>query len=417
VTGRSQRERLTACLIVQDEQERLPGALQSVAFCDEVVVVDGGSRDGTVEVARRTGARVLENPWPGFAIQRNLALDAASGEWVLEIDADERVSPALRASIEALLRDPPADVDMAVFALRNRFLGGALGPSAKYPAYRSRLFRRAAYRHDEARAVHEGLELRARPLILAGDLEHELAGTLREALHDTWRYARLESEHVIPPAGALGYLKGIVLRPAAKLLYRSVLEGGWRDGWRGLLKISLDVGSDVLVWTLVLGRRDDGAAVPGLGAARNGSGDGAALGVPGSVGDRSEGGARAGDTREGAAAHFGRRSVGPPKIVAVAAGAGASEQAHARLAQLQRRGADVALITDSPPRDCELPLQPVARVAPLGVIRALEAEMHLRPIDTVLGVGRRAQLVLRVIPASFRPSAPAPDERAGEPVR
>jgi glycosyltransferase involved in cell wall biosynthesis len=178
------RARISACLIVQDEHERLPAALASVAFCDEVIVVDGGSTDDTVALAREAGAQVIESPWRGFAIQRNVAIDAARGDWILEVDADERVSPALRSSIEALLDRPPQDVGIAVCALRNRFLGGLLGPSAKYPAYRSRLFRRGAYRHDESLAVHEGLELRELPAILEGDLEHELAATLLPPLSE-----------------------------------------------------------------------------------------------------------------------------------------------------------------------------------------------------------------------------------------
>ena len=142
---------------------------------------------------------------------------------------------------------------MAVFALRNRFLGGPLGPSAKYPSYRSRLFRRGAYRHDESRAVHEGLE-RART---SGDPRGRPRTRARRRRcarrsADTWRYARLESEHVARPASALAYVKGIVLRPALKLVYRTVIDGGWRDGWRGLLKIWLDVSSDALVWARVL---------------------------------------------------------------------------------------------------------------------------------------------------------------------
>jgi Glycosyl transferase family 2 len=360
---------VTACLIVQDERERLPKALASVAFCDQVIVVDGGSTDDTVEIARRAGATVIENPWPGFALQRNIALDAAGSDWVLEIDADERISPRLRDSILALLAQPPPGQDMAVFALRNRFLGGPLGPSAKYPSYRSRLFRRDAYRHDEGRAVHEGIELRGRPLILAGDLEHELAGNTREALGDLWRYARLDSRHVARPSGPLGYLKGIVVRPAAKLVYRTAIDGGWRDGWRGMAKISLDVVSDALVWTLVLlgaGRRD---GAPGV-----------------------------------APEHFGRRRVGPVKIVAVAAGASATAQATRWLERLHDRGADVALVCDAPDPAVTMPLQRVRRLRPLSTIHALETEMHVRPIDAVVPVGRRAQLVLRAVPASLRPA-------------
>jgi hypothetical protein len=362
------RERLTACLIVENEQERLPQALASVSFCDEIVVVDGGSSDATVAIAKAAGARVIENPWPGFAVQRNIALDAARTEWVLEVDADERVSPPLRQNIEALLADPPAGADMAVFALRNRFLGGLLGPSAKYPSYRSRLFRRGAYRHDESRAVHEGIELRERPVILAGDLEHELAANAREALADLWRYARLDSAHVIRPTGPLGYVKGIVLRPIAKLAYRTLIDGGWRDGWRGIAKIWLDVASDALVWTLVAlgsGRREDAEA------------------------DSSE--------------HFGRRRVGPPKIVAVAAGATAAGEAARWLEGLRERGADVALVCERGAPGSTIPHQLVRRLGPLTAIRALETEMHMRPIDAVVPVGARARLILHAVPASLRP--------------
>ncbi len=386
-------DRISACLIVQDEQERLPAALDSVSFCDEVIVVDGGSRDGTVEVARKAGASVIESPWPGYAIQRNVALDAATSEWVLEVDADERVGPRLRESIGALLADPPAG-DVAIFALRNQFLGGPLGPSAKYPTYRARLFRRGSYRHDESRAVHEGIELRERPAILDGDLEHVLAASLREALVDAWRYARLDSAHVSRPSSPLGYVKGVLLRPAVKFAYRMIVDGGWRDGWRGMLKISLDVGSDALVWALVL-------------AGRGASADAA-----------SADGASPGD------AHFGRRHVGPAKVVAVASGARAQRAALGRLRELRARGADVALISDEAPArhatrthdampaggqadfgGAAIPAQTVSRMGPLTLIRALEAEMQVRPLDAVVPFGRRARLALRLLPADFRPQS------------
>jgi hypothetical protein len=376
-------ERITACLIVQDEQERLPAALRSVSFCEEIVVVDGGSSDRTVELARAAGAKVIENAWPGFGAQRNLALDAASGEWVLEIDADERVSPRLRESIRALLEKPPPGVGMAVCPLRNRFLGGMLGPSAKYPAYRSRVFRRGAYRHDETRSVHEGIEPRERPLLLEGDLEHELAGTLREALHDVWRYARLERSHLAPPGGARPYAVGILARPLAKLAYRLLVDGGWRDGWRGLLKIWLDAASDALVWSLLLTD-----ALRGSRTARGGAEERAPM-LP-ATHDR----------------HFGRRPDGPAKVVALAAGRRSCELAMRRLAKLRAQGLDVALICDAPPQgwqDSGIAVRPVPRMSPLQAMRALDLEMQIRTIHGVLAVGGRAQLVHSLLPLGLRP--------------
>jgi hypothetical protein len=373
----SHGERVAACLIVQNEQERLGAALDSVAFCDEVIVVDGGSSDRTVEIARGKGARVIENPWPGFAAQRNIAIDASSSDWILEVDADERVSPSLRESIERLLATPPPGVDMAVCPLRHRFLGGSLGHSAKYPGYRARLFRRGAYRHDESRAVHEGLDLHERPLILEGDLEHELAASLSEALLDTWRYAQLESHHVASPSAALPYSAGIVLRPLAKFLYRMIVLGGWRDGWRGALKISLDVGSDALVWVLVLRR-----------------GRGTAADIP--------------ESRD--VEHFGRRRVGPAKVVALAAGGGSTREAAAWLSRLQAQGIDVTLISPEKPLECDVPLAPMRRLMPLAAMRAIDAEMHLRIIDAVVPVGRRARLVWRLLPSTLRPEIAGVDQ-------
>lgn len=379
------RERITACLIVQNEQDRLPAALASVAFCDEIVVVDGGSADRTHEIARAANARVIENPWPGFAAQRNVALDAAGGDWVLELDADERVSPQLRASIERLLATAPADAGMAMLPLRHRFLGGLLGPSAKYPLLRSRLFRRERYRHDESRTVHEGIEPLERPIVLEGDLEHELADTLHEALLDTWRYARLEATHCPAPSTPRGYLIGIVLRPLAKVVYRVLVDGGWRDGWRGLLNISLDVGSDSLVWSLVLART---------------------LTEHARAGESAEGAPAKDRATSGTIAHFGRIRMGPPKIVVLAARGRAAQEAGSWLARLQAHGVDVALVSDETSPSVTAPIQRVAKLRPLTVMRALDVEMQMRTLDAVLPMGRRARLLWRVLPWTLRPTIP-----------
>ncbi len=208
--------RLSACLIVRDEEKRLPECLASVAFCDEVIVVDSGSTDRTVQIARETGATVLERPWRGFAVQRNIALDAAHGEWALEVDADERVTPQLRDEILALVADPPLGVDNAAIPRREVFLGVSLGPSALYPACGTRLFRRERYRHDHRRAVHEGIWPAGPSAYPGGDIEHIPAASLGEMVRDLRSYSRLESTRVPELSLMRALVVGVAIRPAAK---------------------------------------------------------------------------------------------------------------------------------------------------------------------------------------------------------
>ena len=368
--------RIACCLIVQDEEERLPGCLRAVAFCDEVVVVDGGSRDRTVEIARAAGARVVENPWPGFAAQRNVALDATSAEWVLEIDADEHVTPQLAASIRAHV-DDPGSADMAVCPRRNRFLGAMLGPAGQYPEYCARLFRREAYRHDESLPVHEGLFSRGPTAVLDGDLEHDLAATWTEATRDAWRYARLQASYMASPRSPWAYFVGIFARPAAKFVYRAGFEGGWRDGWRGFAKIALDCLSDALTWTLLL------LALFGRDRRR-------ASGTP--------------------ARHFGRawgKRSGAVKVVAAAAGASATERAVRWLADASAAGACVALITDQPEYvlvGALALLQPrvVPRLSPVNLLRAVTAESQLQPIDALMVFQWKGQIARSFVPRHLK---------------
>lgn len=362
---------LTACVIARDEERRLPTCLESLAFCDEVVVVDSGSVDRTVEIARAAGAQVIENPWPGFAAQRNLALDAAHGDWVLEIDADERVGPQLAGEIKAMLSDPPAGVRMAAIPMRDVFLGRPLGPSARYPRYRHRLFRHGAFRHDESRAVHEGLWPDGPTLPLHGELAHLLASSWGEALRDARAYARLEAKQRAKP-GAGQTVFGGMLRPLAKLAYRVLLYGAWRDGWRGLTKVALECGADSL------------AVLYGL---RGGSGKG------------------------GHSSHEPPR-VGPVRLV----GIGLTEKSAARLAgcltEAAEAGADVALIGTEPAGGGAIRCRRLTRNTPGALVRALDAEEQIRPIDALVLAGRRERLLLSLAPRALRgavgPLSPSP---------
>jgi hypothetical protein len=404
------RETIAACLIVRDEQERLPAALASVGFCDETIVVDSGSHDRTLEIARSAGARVVEHPWAGFGRQRNVAIDHAHADWILEVDADERITPELASELLAFLAAPPPEVAIGALPMREWFLGRLLGPSIKYPRYRTRLFRRGAYRHDEGRAVHEGIWPAGPTWVARGDMHHVLADSPREALVDWWRYARLEATHVARPSNPIAFAKAIVLRPLVKLGYRIVVDEGWRDGGVGMLKIVLDCTSDSLVWLLRLVAREGSlASVPG---------DDLGDGVPGSQdpSSRDRGSSGVGNSEVGR--HFGRGAArrGPVRLVAIAGGTQRTRAAVEWLARAREAGADVALVTDRP-ADAEAPwlfAVPVGRLTPLSILRALEVVEQARPFDCVLASGASRRIVGRLLPRARRGPAGL-DSLEGEP--
>jgi hypothetical protein len=257
------RATLTVCTITLNEEQRLPATLASVAdIADEIIVVDSGSSDQTREIAARSGARVIRHPWAGFAQQRNVALDAATGDWVLELDADERVTPGLAAELRAFLAlPPPPEICLGVIPMRHRYLGRFLGPAGRYPYYRPRLLRRGSYRHDETVTVHEGLLAQEAPWVFNSDLEHELAEGLSEALRDTWSYARLSAQ-TIERVTDRDLVVGVLGRPAAKFIFTTFLLGGIRDGLPGVTRLGLECVSDAVIWILARRRAARGAGPP-----------------------------------------------------------------------------------------------------------------------------------------------------------
>lgn len=369
------KPKISACIIARDEALHLPDCLASVGFCDELIVVDSGSSDATVEIARSAGATVVEQPWLGFASQRNVAIDHAHGDWILEIDADERVSPQLRGEIEAFVAAPPPDVALAGLPLREVLLGHTLGPSAKYPKYRHRLLLRGAYRHEAQRTVHEGLIPHGAVHPFEGDLLHLLASSAREAVADTWRYARLEAGQLQAPLTPRSFLTGALLRPSVKLVYRLTVDGGWRDGWAGLLKIALDCATDTIVWTRHLfGRRGQERGRSGVG-----------------------------QDEHYASWKFRRGSL---RVVAVACGPDQRARAEGWLEAIRAQGGDVALVSDLPAQTAAVRTRVLDRPRPFALIHALEAEEQLRPVDAVVAFGTRARRLLALTPPSLRGHLP-----------
>ena len=226
---------LSVVLITHNAAAQLADCLASVAFADEVLVVDSGSSDGTAEIAARYGARVLQKEWMGFGRQKQFAVEQAAHDWVLCLDADERVSPELAASLVRALQAPASPVYR--MARRNRFLGRWLRHGEGYPDWSVRLFdRREARWSDDS--VHEKVIFAVTPGTLQGDLLHESAEDIGRYLEKQNRYTTLAAEDLHRHGRRAGIAE-LVLSPLVRFLKFYVLRLGFLDGLPGLAHISV----------------------------------------------------------------------------------------------------------------------------------------------------------------------------------
>ncbi len=226
---------LSLCVITRDAAGEIAECLASAAFAGEAIVVDSGSRDDTVDVARRLGARVIERDWPGFGAQKNFAIGEAAHDWVLCLDADERVSPELAASIAREIAAPRA-VAYAC-ARRNRFLGRWLGHGEGYPDWNVRLFdrRRARWSAD---AVHEHVLADGPVASLSGDLLHASAESLDAYLAKQNSYTTLQAMAMNARGERAGVVR-LVAAPLVRFVRFYFLRLGFLDGVAGFVHIAI----------------------------------------------------------------------------------------------------------------------------------------------------------------------------------
>jgi glycosyltransferase involved in cell wall biosynthesis len=226
---------LSVAIITLDAAGRLGACLDSVAFADDLLVVDSGSRDDTVAVAERHGARVLNAAWRGFGPQKQLAVDNARHDWVLCLDADEQVTPELAQNIATAVAAPAAQAYR--MARCNRFLGRWLRHGEGYPDWSLRLFDRRHARWS-ADAVHERVLYDGHAATLVGDLLHDSAESLDLYLSKQNRYTSLQASRLHAEGCRAGGLR-LVLSPALRFIKFYLLRLGFLDGIPGLLHISI----------------------------------------------------------------------------------------------------------------------------------------------------------------------------------
>jgi len=228
--------RITATIITLNEAENIRAACESVAWADEVLVIDSESTDNTREIAAQMGARVVINPWPGFSKQKQFAVDQATYDWIFSLDADERLLAELRSAIDEFRAQGKRQLaDGYQVARRAFYMNRWIRGGGWYPDYQLRLFNRTRG-HWRDRVIHESvvMEESARVEILRGDLLHY---SMRDPEHHRrmieQRYAPLGAEQMFREGKRTSALQSSIAGPAA-FIRSFILKAGFRDGSAGL---------------------------------------------------------------------------------------------------------------------------------------------------------------------------------------
>jgi glycosyltransferase involved in cell wall biosynthesis len=222
---------LSAIIITRNEAANIGACLDSVAFCDERIVVDCGSEDDTIVIAKEKGAHVATHAWHGFGPQKNFALSLATGEWVLSIDADERVTLELAEAIGKAITEGKADG--YEIRRRTRFLGREMVQSRLFPDYVLRLFRRGRARFSDA-LVHECLICEGRVARLPETLLHDPVLRLEDALSRVDRYSTASADMLVASGRRVSFATGIA-HGMWMFIRIYILRFGFLDGPIGLL--------------------------------------------------------------------------------------------------------------------------------------------------------------------------------------
>jgi len=221
---------LSAIIITRNEAHNIAACLESVTFCDERIVVDGGSDDDTLKIAATAGATVVTHPWVGFGAQKNFALSLARGDWVLSIDADERVSAPLATEILSTIR--VGSISGYEIARLSTFLGRPMRHSGWFPDYVLRLFRREKARFSND-PVHERVICEGPISRLSGVLDHHPVLRLEDALRRVDSYSTAGAE-MLAASRRVSFSSGIT-HGLWSFLRAYVTRLGFLDGREGFL--------------------------------------------------------------------------------------------------------------------------------------------------------------------------------------
>jgi glycosyltransferase involved in cell wall biosynthesis len=233
MNANSQRPKISACIISMNEEDRIEECIASLDFCDEVLVVDSHSSDNTRELAEALGARVIERDWPGHVKQKEFTIRAATHDWVLCVDSDERISPPLREQIITLRDAGFVSKDGWNMPRLCSYLGGWIRHGNWYPDRQLRLFHRERG-HWGGHDPHDRVQMKGPVGELAGDLIHHPYRAFSDHLHTMDKYTTIMAQGLYD-RGKRSSMSKVVFHPTWKFLRFYFVKRAFLDGWRGLL--------------------------------------------------------------------------------------------------------------------------------------------------------------------------------------
>jgi glycosyltransferase involved in cell wall biosynthesis len=224
---------ISVAIITYNEERNIVAALESVRWATEIIVIDSGSTDNTISLARKFTDKIFVNPWPGFALQKQFAVDKASNEWVLSIDADERVTDSLAEEIKNIISDQNNPYDGFYISRQNYYLKQPIYHSGWAPDYQLRFYKRSKGKW-QGNFVHESVKLVGKTARLKGKLDHYSIESLSAHHTRLDRYTTLAATELISKGKSVGIMD-LMIRPIMALIRSFIWRLGFLDGFAGIV--------------------------------------------------------------------------------------------------------------------------------------------------------------------------------------
>lgn len=225
--------KVSAYIITNNEEKHIKECIENLKWADEIIVVDSFSKDATVEIAQEMGCKVIQNKFESFGKQRNFALTHCSYEWVITLDADERISPELKAEIEQQLQSSPS-ADVFIAPRKSKFINQWISYSGWYPDYRHPiLFNKNKAKYKD-QLVHEDIDYKGKRVYFKGDILHYPYDSIRQFVQKSDLYTDLRAREMFEKGKKFRVLN-LIVNLTAMFLKMYIFKRGFRDGLAGFI--------------------------------------------------------------------------------------------------------------------------------------------------------------------------------------